>query len=179
MRNYKPTEKKRNYLIGGDNAIKLIIKQIMKNFKIEIPVGYEIDKEKSTFENIVFKEVDKLPKKWEELKDIKGFFVDDDSIICDADCVVEEENKNLFATKEQAEASVALAQLSQLMKVYNGGWVPDWTDDNKKYVIYFYKNKIGLGCCNTQRFLSFKTEEIGEEFLKNFEDLILTAQPLL
>ena len=27
----------------------------MKEFKIEIPEGYEIDKEKSTFEKIVFK----------------------------------------------------------------------------------------------------------------------------
>lgn len=28
----------------------------MKNLKIEVPKGYEIDKEKSTFDNIVFKE---------------------------------------------------------------------------------------------------------------------------
>lgn len=152
----------------------------MKNFKIGIPAGYEIDKEKSTFEKIVFKEVNKIPKKWEELKDIKGFFVDDDSIICDADCVVAKENKNVFATKEQAEASVALAQLSQLMKVYNEGWVPDWTVPDLKYVIYFHKDKIGKSFYfHTQYFLSFKTKEIREEFLENFEDLILTAKPLL
>ena len=153
----------------------------MKNFKIEIPAGYEIDKEKSTFENIVFKEVEKLPKKWEELKDIKGFFIDVDSIIFDADCVVEKEDKNVFATKEQAEAVIALAQLSQLMKVYNEGWVPDWTDDNEKYVIYFTDNKIEKHSyyCYIQYFLSFKTEEIRDVFLKNFEDLILIAKPLL
>ena len=41
-----------------------------KKLKINIPEGYEIDKEKSTFEEIVFKKVEdplaKLPKTWEE-----------------------------------------------------------------------------------------------------------------
>ena len=35
-----------------------------KTLKIEIPNGYEIDKEKSTFENIVFKKVDDIIIKW-------------------------------------------------------------------------------------------------------------------
>jgi hypothetical protein len=34
----------------------------MKTFKIEIPEGYEINQEKSTFEKIVFKKNKKLPK---------------------------------------------------------------------------------------------------------------------
>lgn len=40
----------------------------MKTFKIEIPNGFEINKDNSTFENIVFKEIKKeLPKTWYEL----------------------------------------------------------------------------------------------------------------
>ena len=35
-----------------------------KTLKIEVPKGYEIDKEKSTFENIVFKKVDDVVIKW-------------------------------------------------------------------------------------------------------------------
>ena len=35
-----------------------------KTLKIEVPDGYEIDKEKSTFENIVFKKVDNIVIKW-------------------------------------------------------------------------------------------------------------------
>ena len=43
----------------------------MKHINIECPQGYEIDKEQSTFERIVFKEIKKgLPKKWEELEKI-------------------------------------------------------------------------------------------------------------
>ena len=41
-----------------------------KTLKIEIPNGYEIDKEKSTFENIVFKKVDNVVIKWN--KNFKG-----------------------------------------------------------------------------------------------------------
>ena len=39
-----------------------------KELKIIPPIGYEIDRQKSTFENIVFKKVNplsKLPKTWE------------------------------------------------------------------------------------------------------------------
>ena len=37
-----------------------------KTLKIEVPNGYEIDKEKSTFENIVFKKVDEVVIKWDK-----------------------------------------------------------------------------------------------------------------
>ena len=41
----------------------------MKELKIEVPQGYEIDKEKSTFEKIVFKKIKvELPKTWDEFK---------------------------------------------------------------------------------------------------------------
>jgi len=153
----------------------------MKNLKINIPVGYEIDKEQSTFENIVFKQ-QQLPKSWEDLKELDGAFVDEDSKIGEGfNFCVARTNKNVFSTKEQAEASIALAQLSQLMKVYNGGWIPDWDDfKENKYCIYFFDNKIDKQIfCMTNKFLSFKTLEIRDEFLENFEDLILTAKPLL
>jgi hypothetical protein len=50
------------------------------------------------------------------------------------------QNSNTFFSKEQAEAAVALAQLSQLREVYRQGWVPDWTDGSEKHCILFYKN---------------------------------------
>jgi hypothetical protein len=39
----------------------------MKTLKIDIPEGYEIDEEKSTFQNIVFKPVYKVKEKWIDL----------------------------------------------------------------------------------------------------------------
>lgn len=150
----------------------------MKTLKIEIPQGYEIDKEKSTFENIVFKEIKKrLPKTWEELGRVQGYFVQDYSSITKTNVYATEENRNVFATKEQAEAAVAMAQLSQLMKVYNDGWKynGDW------YVaITFFEDEIDIDSFDkAQTFLSFRNYEIANLFLKNFRDLIIKAKPLL
>ena len=39
----------------------------MKELKIEVPEGYEVDKEKSTFERIIFKPLESnYPKTWED-----------------------------------------------------------------------------------------------------------------
>lgn len=154
----------------------------MKNLKITPPEGYEIDKEQSTFENIVFKPLKKaLPKTWEELKNVQGYCIDlyaNTHLIDSLETRVS--NSNVFVTKKQAEASIALAQLSQLMDVYNDGWVPDWTDNKHKYVIYIQSNKIEKTFYSSiQSFLAFKTEELRDEFIENFKDLILTAKPLL
>lgn len=46
----------------------------MKELKIEVPEGYEIDKEKSTFEKIVFKKIKvELPKTWDEFCEQNSF----------------------------------------------------------------------------------------------------------
>ncbi len=37
-----------------------------KEVKIEVPQGYEIDKQKSTYEKIIFKKIPENPKTWEE-----------------------------------------------------------------------------------------------------------------
>lgn len=37
-----------------------------KELKIEIPQGYEIDRQKSTFEKIIFKKIPENPKTWKE-----------------------------------------------------------------------------------------------------------------
>lgn len=151
----------------------------MKSVKIEVPQGYEIDKEKSTFENIVFKEVkNELPKTWEELQKIKGHYVSSFSNVCDIDGFSSNDLKNTFATKEQAEASIALAQLSQLREVYRNGWKPDW--NNKMFCIEIYNNKIGTDeYLHLNHFLSFKDAETRDLFLENFRDLIEQAKPLL
>ena len=154
----------------------------MKTFNIEIPKGYEIDKEKSTFETIIFKEVkNELPKTWEELKVIKGAWVTEKSRVLRASTAVDETNTNVFATKEQAEASLALAQLSQLREVYRNGWKPDWTRaDEIKYSMYFVDDEIKKETLWTASvFLSFQDSETRDLFLENFKDLILTAKPLM
>lgn len=157
----------------------------MKNTKevtISIPEGYEIDKEKSTFEKIVFKKKEQsLPKTWEELEQISGYFVGNDSETSSVKHYANTtDNRNVFFSKEQAEASVALAQLTQLREVYRQGWVPDWADGSEKYCIVFYRNDFEKNLYTSHnKFLSFQTAEIQNEFLENFKDLIMQAKPLL
>ena len=155
----------------------------MKHLQITIPEGYEIDKAQSTFENIVFKPLVKtLPKTWEELNTITGTFVLSNSITKNVESPIYclKEHRNIFATEEQAKACIALAQLSQLMQVYNNGWVPDWTDGDYKYTIERYEYDVILETRSSwATFLAFKTEELAKTFLENFKDLITIAKPLL
>ena len=154
-----------------------------KELKIQVPEGYEIDKENSTFEKIIFKKVEnKLPESWEELKIINGFFVSNLSDIerVNDNCVTANQNKNVFPTKEEAEACIALAQLCQLRDRYNGDWKPDYNKNNDKYTIIYCSGKIDISfTVYTQRILSFKTVELRNKFLENFRDLIEIAKPLL
>ena len=149
-----------------------------KESKIEVPAGYEIDKEHSIFRKVEEKD---LPKSWEDLKFVNGFYVESNSEVCDCiDQYTVGDNKNIFPTREEAEACVALAQLCQLRDAYNEGWKPDWEDDEDKFNIFYSKNKIvkGFGHVSSS-FLAFKTKEIRDKFLVNFRYLIETAKPLL
>jgi hypothetical protein len=122
-----------------------------------------------------------LPKSWRELVNIKGYYVDTASVVDIVDGLTYEDNKNIFATKEQAEASIALAQLSQLREVYRNGWVPDYKEPLQiKYTITFYENKIMKeSFVNYNDFLSFQDEKTRDLFLENFKELIETAKPLM
>ena len=154
-----------------------------KEMKIQVPEGYEIDKENSTFENIIFRKVErKLPKSWEDLYEVGGWFVDFQSkVVTSGSMRTADSVKNRFPTKEEAEACLALAQLCQLRDRYNDGWKPNWEDYNEtKYCIEFCQGRIEtIDRVNCHKILTFKTEDIRDKFLENFKDLIETAKPLL
>lgn len=153
-----------------------------RTFTVQVPEGYEIDKEKSTFEQIVFKAVDKLPRKWEDLKTLNGFFVDTDSDVLEHNTGRHaDKDKNVFPTKEYAEAALALAQLLQLRQAWIGEWKPDWKNENEdKYCITRIGDKLEINCmCLAYIIHSFPTKEMANDFLTNFKDLLETAKPLL
>lgn len=165
--------------------LKIEIPSEMKTLNIEIPSGHEIDQENSNLSEgkIVFKQIEKaLPKTWEELGQIKGYYL---TGLCDVtevlDSIPLNKNRNIFATEKLAEASIAMAQLSQLREEYRQGWKPKWEDENtEKYVIEFVSGKITDNYYYvTCQFLSFQSAEIRDEFLNNFRDLIETAKPLM
>ena len=163
-----------------------------KEIKINIPDGYEIDKENSTFECIKFKPIEKkLPKTWKEYCKTnprrKGESWIDNLSMIESLCTNAGKNrnyvvdKNLLPNKEYAEAMLALCQLIQLRDCYNDGWVPDWTDGERpKHCIKVYSNEIfRYSHYKTSRILVFETAELRDQFLENFRDLIEIAKPLL
>lgn len=152
-----------------------------KKLKINIPEGYEIDKEKSTFEEIVFKKVEdplaKLPKTWEEYykhtKNSPSYYWNN---CCETGVVTSVFTGfyNEFLTEERVKQYVALGKLLQLRDY----WVSDWKiDSDNIYVIY--KNVIMATLHNNDFPLAFPTREMAKEFKNCFEDLIKEAYPLV
>lgn len=151
-----------------------------KCISIEVPDGYEIDNEKSTFTNIVFKPiVSKCPKSWEEAfigKPILGYWVTPFSDIIMADRRALSNDKNVFKTEKQAKSALAYAQITQLMALpcYNGDWTPDWGNGLfDKYSLVRKDDSIELILrCDAFSPITFKSKEAQKSFLKNHEDLL-------
>ena len=88
-------------------------------------------------------------------------------------------DRTWLPNRATAEAVLALCQLIQLRNCYNGDWVPDWTDEERKYMIEFYENDISNSICYaSSKIFFFKTEELRDEFLRNFRPLIEKLRPL-
>lgn len=124
----------------------------------------------------------KLPKKWEDLEELNGFFIDTNSNICAVDSDGSfDEYKNTLPTKELAEAMLAMCQLLYLRDIYNDGWVADWGSAGCiKYVIINDNDKLTTGTAHSVAHpMAFKTPELRDEFLTNFGDLLEIAKPLL
>lgn len=117
-----------------------------------------------------------LLKSFEELDKISGYYISTYSELYNSTGMNVERNHNTFATENQAKSSIAMAKLSQVMAVYNDGWVADWSKDSEnKYCLYMVRNKIILQRLTIEkRFLAFKSNEIAEEFLANFREDIET-----
>ena len=92
----------------------------MKELRVEVPEGYEIDKENSTFECIKFKP--KGTKTIEDLyksaKTFDGYWVCGGEVEFDYNCIYSKTNKNVFLTEKEAKSSLAMSQISQLMPYY-------------------------------------------------------------
>lgn len=155
-----------------------------KTIEIIAPEGYEVDKERSSFEKIVFRALpDKgLPRSWEELGYVMGCIVTPSSEvgICGSSRPADHTARNTWPSAAEAEASIALAQLCQLRDRYNGGWKPDWTESNEKWFVLLREERPGRGFSyKVSHPLFFKTKELRDKFMENFSDLIEKAKPLL
>ena len=123
----------------------------------------------------------KLPDTWEEYLEMKGIDRTDmqEKIINFVNRCIDE---HLLENLDDSNKIAAMVMLIKLRDCYRQGWKPDGTicyqilmGFNEESEITPYVAKRGAG----SRFLSFPTYEIAMKFLRNFRDLILTANDLI
>lgn len=161
-----------------------------EELKIVPPEGYEIDRENSTLDCIKFKPIEpQLPTTWEEFCKTHPVKPGECYIGSGAYSNITKINHEnirkalpmtMLPSLEDAKAMLALCQLIQLRDCYNDGWKPDWNSSEYKECIEIKRDKVTTTySIVTSKVLSFKSEELRDEFLENFKDLIEIAKPLL
>lgn len=145
-----------------------------KELKIDTPPGYEVDREKSTFEKIIFKKVKNFrPKTWEEYHNLtKG---EECCNIDDDDCV-RLGYADEFSSKRRKEQYVALGKILQLRDY----WVKDYDFEDAIRIDVCKEGVIVTRECDiNDSALTFPTREMANEFIECFEDLLYDAIPLV
>lgn len=150
-----------------------------KEFKIQVPQGYEIDKENSTFECIKFKPI----KKKLTYEDVARALFEDKEI-CYINAVgyltkgkVEEYvlDPNICTSKKQAEKLIAINKLMNVAKYLNMRSKPNnknryYFSTNEGYLTYSFTNielfDSGAIYFNTKEDLEKAEEILGEDTIK-------------
>ena len=122
-----------------------------KELKIQVPEGYEIDKENSTFECIKFKK----------------------KAISFVDIIDKYENERSYPIKLLATSNnhmnklIAINSLLLVAKYLNKGWIPNFNScKHRNYYITIRGNKLFIDYCfyiNTGTVAYFKNEELAQQ----------------
>lgn len=152
---------------------------------INIPEGYEIDKEQSTERQIVLRKIEnKSARSWKEYcEKMKGkdsyFYNNAIRRIVDSQ-FGSEPVLSEFEDMEDVETLEAFSKLLRLRKDWVGEWKPDWESDESKYTIInegnLFVSSLNVAVSSP---MSFPTEEMRDEFLATFKDLLEQAKSLL
>lgn len=122
-----------------------------KELKIQVPEGYEIDKENSTFECIKFK------KKSISFVDIIDKYENERSYPI----------KLLATSNNHMKKIIAINSLILVTKYLNKGWVPNFNSCKRRnYYITIRDNKLCLDYCfyiNTGAVIYFRSEKLAQQ----------------
>ena len=147
-----------------------------KELKIIPPIGYEIDRQKSTFEKIVFKKIPENPKTWEEycslMKGKTVYYTNCNTITVSGFSDAHDK----FVNKKRAEQFIALGKLLQLRDY----WVKRSKFKDAIGIFTWSDGVIVTNKCDINDFaLTFPTQEMADKFITCFRDLIKQASPLV
>lgn len=147
---------------------------------IDIPKGYEIDKENSTFECIKFKPIKKYLTYKEVTKKLNKdicFFIEKGKIQSYAQ-YASYDNPGVANSYGQIEKILAINQLMNIAKYYNGDWEPNKTDSSCGYCIKlsYIKVKYAIERLPASNYgtVTFKNKEDAEAVIDNpnFRDIL-------
>lgn len=118
-----------------------------KEFRVQIPVGYQIDEENSTFKKIVFKPVadaidynDVVKAVGDEHLTISN---DDNGVMLNITIKPNDFTRGVKNKYMRMMFRVlAYYQLLNIARYFNGDWKPDWQSNDEKYHIASKKNKF-------------------------------------
>ena len=147
-----------------------------KELKIIPPIGYEIDRQKSTFEKIVFKKIPENPKTWEDycslMKGKTMYYTNCNTITVSGFSDAHDK----FVNKKRAEQFIALGKLLQLRDY----WVKRSKFKDAIGVFTWSDGLIVTNNCDINDFaITFPTQEMADKFITCFRDLIKQASPLV
>lgn len=156
-----------------------------KEFKIQVPEGYEIDKENSTFECVKFKPIKKNMTYEDVSKELFenkwSYYVMGNG--CIGNCFLRTSfiNNNNCTSREQTEKLIAINKLLNVAKYLNGEWLPNWKEaDEKKYFIYICPRdcytSVKSATVHMSDIVYFKSEELARQAIEILgEETIKTA----
>ena len=153
---------------------------IDEEIEINIPEGYEIDKENSTFERIKLKRIINKSKflDYDGTYTMAGYNMNGNKIIFIGSVKNFGCNKDVFSTEKYAKSAFAMAQISQIMANDErfGGVITDeeWEDSNiPKYCICREHSYIQFSIFQSSyEFLAFHTTEQRNLFYQENRQLI-------
>ena len=147
-----------------------------KELKIIPPIGYEIDRQKSTFEKIIFKKIPENPKTWEDycslMKGKTEYYTNCNTITVSGFSDAHDK----FVTKKRADQFIALGKLLQLRDY----WVKRSKFEDAICIYTWNDGLIATDDCDINEYaLTFPTQEMADKFITCFRDLIKQASPLV
>ena len=147
-----------------------------KELNIIPPIGYEIDRQKSTFEKIIFKKIPENQKTWEDycslMKGKTVYYTNCNTITVSGFSDAHDK----FVTKKRADQFIALGKLLQLRDY----WVKRSKFEDAICIYTWNDGLIATDDCDINEYaLTFPTQEMADKFITCFRDLIKQASPLV
>lgn len=150
-------------------------------FGDDIDYFYKKDHEEISAEDILNIKIEHLPKTWEEFCKNNPVSDKEACIACNGNITIVSSrprvstvDRNTLPSYKAAEQHLALMQLHQLRNCYRGDIFSVYC-----YSIVRISPHRFIITRATDRFLSFPTKKLAEEFLSNFKDLIEEAGDLI